>query len=119
MNTSFFQKQQKTLILVGLDLYLQFRIMQDLQKNEIVKYLEANRIQTRMLFAGNLTKQPAFQGVNYRIYGDLTNTDKILNDTFLVGVYPGLTNEMIDYVISKIKEFVLAKVSHKQGEAVK
>lgn len=76
-------------------------------KNEIVKYLESNRIQTRMLFAGNLTRQPAFQGVNYRVHGDLTNTDKILNDTFLVGVYPGLNDEMIDYMILKIKEFVL------------
>jgi len=75
-------------------------------KNEIVNYLESNKIQTRMLFAGNLTRQPAFQGVNYRIHGDLTNTDKILNDTFLVGVYPGLTNEMIDYVIEKIHTFV-------------
>ncbi|WP_019635699.1 lipopolysaccharide biosynthesis protein RfbH [Paenibacillus fonticola] len=76
-------------------------------KNEIVNYLESNRIQTRMLFAGNLIRQPAYQNVNYRIHGDLTNTDKILNDTFLVGVYPGLTHEMIDYVIEKIREFVL------------
>ncbi|WP_233184996.1 lipopolysaccharide biosynthesis protein RfbH [Paenibacillus sonchi] len=78
-------------------------------KNEIVEYLEANRIQTRMLFAGNLTRQPAFVNVNYRISGDLTNTDKIMNDTFLVGVYPGLTHEKIDYVVGKIRSFVLAK----------
>lgn len=78
-------------------------------KNEIVEYLEANRIQTRMLFAGNLTRQPAFQNVNYRISGDLSNTDKIMNDTFLVGVYPGLTKEKIDYVVSKIRYFVLDK----------
>ncbi|WP_025690576.1 lipopolysaccharide biosynthesis protein RfbH [Paenibacillus zanthoxyli] len=78
-------------------------------KNEIVEYLEANRIQTRMLFAGNLTRQPAFQNVNYRISGELTNTDKIMNDTFLVGVYPGLTEEKINYVVNKIREFVLGK----------
>lgn len=78
-------------------------------KNEIVSFLEANRVQTRMLFAGNLTRQPAFQGVNYRVHGDLTNTDKILNDTFLIGVYPGLNEEMIDYMAAKIKEFVLKK----------
>ncbi|MGF7049231.1 CDP-6-deoxy-D-xylo-4-hexulose-3-dehydrase [Paenibacillus sp. DS2015] len=78
-------------------------------KNEIVSFLEANRIQTRMLFAGNLIRQPAYQDANYRIHGDLTNTDKILHDTFLVGVYPGLTNEMIDYVIEKIRQFVLTK----------
>lgn len=76
-------------------------------RNEIVSYLEQNRIQTRMLFAGNLIRQPAFQNVNYRVHGELKNTDKILNDTFIVGVYPGLTSEMIDYVINKIKEFVL------------
>ncbi|MGG1514059.1 lipopolysaccharide biosynthesis protein RfbH [Paenibacillus oryzisoli] len=78
-------------------------------KNEIVQFLESNRIQTRMLFAGNLIRQPAFQNANYRIHGDLTNTDKILKDTFLVGVYPGLTSTMIDYVITKIREFVLKK----------
>lgn len=78
-------------------------------KNEIVSFLEENRIQTRMLFAGNLIRQPAYQNIHYRIHGDLTNTDKILHDTFLVGVYPGLTYEMIDYVIEKIREFVLTK----------
>ncbi|WP_227793297.1 lipopolysaccharide biosynthesis protein RfbH [Paenibacillus guangzhouensis] len=78
-------------------------------KNEIVDYLEANRIQTRMLFAGNLIRQPAYQNVNFRIHGGLKNTDKILYDTFLVGVYPGLSDEMIDYVIDKIKEFVYSK----------
>jgi CDP-6-deoxy-D-xylo-4-hexulose-3-dehydrase len=76
-------------------------------RNQIVNYLESKRIQTRMLFAGNLTRQPAFQGVDYRIHGDLTNTDRILNDTFLIGVYPGLTNEMIDYVISTIRVFCM------------
>lgn len=78
-------------------------------KNEIVSYLEENRIQTRMLFAGNLTKQPSFIDVTYRTHGDLTNTDKIMNDTFLVGVYPGLTEEMINYVIEKINAFITKK----------
>ncbi|ODP29573.1 Lipopolysaccharide biosynthesis protein RfbH [Paenibacillus nuruki] len=78
-------------------------------KNEIVTYLESHRIQTRMLFAGNLTRQPAFQYANYRIHGELKNTDKILYDSFLIGVYPGLTNEMINYMISKIRDFVLQK----------
>ncbi|MCD1259522.1 lipopolysaccharide biosynthesis protein RfbH [Paenibacillus athensensis] len=77
-------------------------------RNEIVAFLERNRIQTRMLFAGNLIRQPAFANANFRVVGDLRNTDKILNDTFLVGVYPGLTAEMIDYVIGKIQEFVKA-----------
>jgi CDP-6-deoxy-D-xylo-4-hexulose-3-dehydrase len=85
-------------------------------KNEIVAFLEQSRIQTRMLFAGNLTRQPAFDGVQYRIHGDLRNTDIILNNTFLVGVYPGLTDEMIDLVSSRIREFVLQKVKDR-GEA--
>ncbi|MDB5053205.1 MAG: lipopolysaccharide biosynthesis protein RfbH [Bacilli bacterium] len=76
-------------------------------RNKITEYLEANRVQTRMLFAGNLIKQPAFHGVEYRQVGDLKNTNKIMNDTFLVGVYPGLSDEMIDYMIYKIKEAVL------------
>lgn len=75
-------------------------------RNEIVNYLESKRIQTRMLFAGNLIRQPAFANAKYRVQGDLSNTDKILNDTFLVGVYPGLTNEMIDYVVCTIREFI-------------
>jgi CDP-6-deoxy-D-xylo-4-hexulose-3-dehydrase len=75
-------------------------------KNDIVNYLEENKIQTRMLFAGNLTRQPSFQDVEYRIHGELKNTDKIMNDTFLIGVYPGLTDQMIDYMIAKIKEFI-------------
>ncbi|MEF3313260.1 lipopolysaccharide biosynthesis protein RfbH [Paenibacillus sp. GYB004] len=75
-------------------------------KNEIVSHLESKKIQTRMLFAGNLTRQPAFKDVNFRIHGTLTNTDKILHDTFLVGVYPGLSETDIEFVISEIREFV-------------
>ncbi|WP_313892583.1 lipopolysaccharide biosynthesis protein RfbH [Psychrobacillus sp.] len=75
-------------------------------RNKMTQYLEANKVQTRMLFAGNLTKQPAFEGVEYRLASDLKNTDKIMHDTFLVGVYPGLTNEMIDYMSEKIIEAV-------------
>jgi CDP-6-deoxy-D-xylo-4-hexulose-3-dehydrase len=75
-----------------------------LSRNKITQYLEDNKVQTRMLFAGNLVKQPAFMNTNYRKASDLVNTDKILNDTFLVGVYPGLTDEMIDYISEKIIE---------------
>lgn len=71
-------------------------------RNKMTQYLEQNKIQTRMLFAGNLTKQPAFKDVNYRVASDLKNTDKIMHDTFLVGVYPGLTDEMIDYMSEQI-----------------
>jgi CDP-6-deoxy-D-xylo-4-hexulose-3-dehydrase len=79
-------------------------------RNEIVKYLEDNGIQTRNLFAGNITKQPAFdtlvEGVDYKIVGNLKNADKVMNDSFWIGVYPGLKDEAINYIIRKIKEFV-------------
>jgi CDP-6-deoxy-D-xylo-4-hexulose-3-dehydrase len=74
-------------------------------KNNIVKYLEENKIATRMLFAGNIVRHPSFENVKYRIYGNLVNTDRIMNDTFWIGVYPGITNEMIDYILGKFDEF--------------
>ena len=80
-------------------------------RNKIVQYIESKGVQTRMLFAGNLIKHPCFDelranGNGYRVVGQLTNTDKIMNDTFWVGVYPGMTNEMIDYMSKIIKEAV-------------
>ena len=80
-------------------------------KNKVVRYLEENGIQTRMLFAGNLTKQPCFDemhktGVGYRIVGELTNTDHIMENTFWIGVYPGMTTEMLNYMVEKITETV-------------
>ncbi len=83
------------------------------QRGRIVDYVEKHGVQTRMLFAGNLTKHPCFdqmraQGRGYRIIGDLKNTDRIMNDTFWVGVYPGMTDEMIDYMARVIIEAVNA-----------
>lgn len=80
-------------------------------RNEVVKYLEAHGIQTRNLFAGNIIKHPCFNeirndGVSYRVVGSLENTDRIMKDTFWIGVYPGMTDEKIDYMISCIKEGV-------------
>lgn len=79
-------------------------------RDDIVKYLEENNIQTRMLFAGNLIKHPCFDEmrksqVGYRQIGDLSQTDYIMNNTFWIGVYPGMTKEMLDYMIKSIKEF--------------
>lgn len=80
-------------------------------RNELSEYLESKKIQTRNLFAGNLLKHPAFDemratGEGYRVVGDLTNTDFVMTNTLWVGVYPGMTEEMIHYMISVIKEFV-------------
>lgn len=74
-------------------------------KNDIVLFLENNKIMTRQLFAGNMTRQPAFADVQYRVVGELTNTDYIMNNTFFIGVYPGITDEKIDYMISVFESF--------------
>ena len=71
----------------------------------LLTFLDQFKIGTRLLFAGNLTRQPYMIGRNFRISGDLTNTDRIMNDTLWIGVFPGLTKEMMDFSISKIEEF--------------
>lgn len=78
-------------------------------RNNVVQFIESKNVQTRMLFAGNLLKHPCFDemrktGQGYRVVGELTNTDRIMNSTFWVGVYPGMTGEMIDYMADAIKE---------------
>jgi CDP-6-deoxy-D-xylo-4-hexulose-3-dehydrase len=72
---------------------------------DLLTYLDQHKIGTRLLFAGNLTRQPYMIGRNYRVSGDLTNTDRVMNDTFWVGVYPGLTREMLDFVVDKLEAF--------------
>jgi CDP-6-deoxy-D-xylo-4-hexulose-3-dehydrase len=77
----------------------------------IVEHLEKKGIQTRMLFAGNLVKHPSFDemresGTGYRVIGDLEVTDRIMRDTFWLGVYPGLDEEMLDYVAETARRFV-------------
>lgn len=85
-------------------------------RNELSGYLESKRIQTRNLFAGNLLKHPAFDemmhtGEGYRVIGELPGTDFILNHTFWIGVYPGMTEEKLQYMISTIKEFISSRKS--------
>lgn len=80
-------------------------------RNKLVQYLEENGIQTRMLFAGNLIKHPCFDemrrtGCGYRVVGSLENTDRIMMNSFWIGVYPGMTKEMLDCMADCIKEFV-------------
>ena len=72
---------------------------------DLLEYLDQYKIGTRLLFAGNLTRQPSMKGRNYRVAGDLVNTDKIMNDTFWIGVYPGLSEQMLDFVAGKIEAY--------------
>lgn len=80
-------------------------------RTRVVQHLESKGIQTRMLFAGNLVKHPCFDEMRtavtgYRVVGNLMNTDRIMKDSFWIGVYPGMTDEMLDYMIRSIKEVV-------------
>ena len=77
---------------------------------DIVQHLENHRIGTRQLFGGNLLSQPAYQNIEHRVSGLLTNTDIISNNAFWIGVFPGLTDEMIDYMIATVGEFVKSNV---------
>jgi CDP-6-deoxy-D-xylo-4-hexulose-3-dehydrase len=76
------------------------------RREDLIRALEANKIGTRLLFAGNLLRQPAYQDCEYRVAGDLRNTDFVMNKVFWVGVYPGLTPPMLDFVAKTIAEFV-------------
>ena len=80
-------------------------------RNQVVPYIESKGVQTRMLFAGNLTKHPCFDqmresGQGYRVVGSLSVTDRIMRDTFWVGLYPGMTDAMLDHMAQVIREAV-------------
>lgn len=125
---SFIQKRKENfrLLLSGLEKYKDYLILPKTQEHsdpswfafpmtvkegkgftqkELVNYLENKKIMTRQLFAGNITRQPAYDNVNYRVVGDLKNTDYVMNNTFFIGVYPGLTRKMIDYILETFEEF--------------
>jgi len=82
-------------------------------RNDLVEYLENNNIQTRNLFAGNMLRHPLFESLtqdqDYRVIGTLVNTDKIMNDSFWIGLYPGMGDEAIAYMIEKICDFIISK----------
>lgn len=75
-------------------------------REELLRFLDSRLIGTRLMFAGNILRQPAYRNVDFRVVGDLTNTDIVMRRTFWVGVYPGLTTPMLDYIAYSIAEFV-------------
>ena len=72
---------------------------------DFINYLEQHKIGTRLLFAGNLTKQPYMIGRQFRISGSLTNTDEVMHNSLWIGVYPGITQSMLDFMVEKIEAF--------------
>lgn len=85
------------------------RLVDGIERKKVQSALEEKKIGTRLLFAGNLTKQPAYQNLNYRIEGELTHTDKIMNQLFWIGVHPSLTKEMMDYMLETLVEVIKAQ----------
>jgi CDP-4-dehydro-6-deoxyglucose reductase, E1 len=75
-------------------------------RNDLTRFLETNRIETRNLFSGNLLRQPAFMDIEHRVVGDLTNTDTIMERTFFIGVYPGIDDNQLEYIDSVFKRFM-------------
>ena len=73
---------------------------------DLLNYLQQNRIGTRLLFAGNLTRQPYMIGRNFRISGELVNTDTVMNQTFWIGLQPALTQEMLHYSVTQIETYL-------------
>jgi CDP-6-deoxy-D-xylo-4-hexulose-3-dehydrase len=75
-------------------------------RNQLTAYLEDAKIETRNLFCGNITRQPAYTDTNFRVHGTLENTDRIMNDTFFIGVYPGMGSPQIKYVVEVFERFM-------------
>ena len=72
---------------------------------QLIGFLTGKKVDTRPLFAGNITRQPYFKNVDFKISGNLTNTDRIMNQSFWIGVFPGLTEEMLNYIVKQFDLF--------------
>ena len=81
-------------------------------------FLEEAKIETRLVFAGNVLKQPGFENIPRRVHGELTGTDTIMNQTLFIGVYPGLTDEMLEFVADRIGQFFKARVRRRPDRAL-
>ena len=84
-------------------------VKNSIKREELVRYLENHKVATRLMFGGNLLKQPAYNGIKYRISNggySLYATDLVMENTLFIGVYPGLTEEMLNYMIKTIKDFI-------------
>jgi CDP-6-deoxy-D-xylo-4-hexulose-3-dehydrase len=76
-----------------------------IDRTDLLRYLDQKKIGTRLMFAGNILRQPAYRDVSFRVHGSLENTDNIMRNAFWIGLHPGLNFEMLDHVIDSIKEF--------------
>jgi CDP-6-deoxy-D-xylo-4-hexulose-3-dehydrase len=87
-------------------------------RDDLIRFLESRKIGTRLLFGGNLLRQPAYEDREYRVVGELANTEFVMNHVFWIGVFPGLTKEMLDYMAQSIIEFISAAPSHLPSKEV-
>jgi CDP-6-deoxy-D-xylo-4-hexulose-3-dehydrase len=78
-------------------------------RESLVEHLESRKIATRMLFAGNIVKQPMFEGVEHRVVGTMENTERVMRNSFWIGVWPGITPQMYEYVFRAFEEFFAKK----------
>ena len=90
--------------------------MRPFRREDLIRALDANKIGTRLLFGGNLLRQPAYRDCQYRVAGEMRNTDFVMNNVFWVGVYPGLTQPMLEFVAATIAGFIAQSKAARRKE---